>query len=228
MLNFIKPDPVTGEVISSSFARTYTKTQTELIRDYRVAGQVVDKLGLAGNPELQAEFAELPVERRTDFRRWLAGSIIAHTDAELVPGTNILEISYRSAEPEIARIVADALRDAYVDSNLSARREEARRNAEWFEGQAAEARAKLAEAEKTKAAFEKANNIILQQDNNDIDSLRLAALAGTSTPVTAAPQPAMGGASRSEEHTSELQSLMRNSYAVFCLKNKTKQTNYNQ
>src|SRR3546814_10825977 len=35
---------------------------------------------------------------------------------------------------------------------------------------------------------------------------------------------------RSEEHTSELQSLMRNSYAVFCLKNKkrynkTQQTN---
>src|SRR3546814_7631650 len=29
--------------------------------------------------------------------------------------------------------------------------------------------------------------------------------------------------SRSEEHTSELQSLMRNSYAVFCLKKKTKQ-----
>src|SRR3546814_8180989 len=29
---------------------------------------------------------------------------------------------------------------------------------------------------------------------------------------------------RSEEHTSELQSLMRNSYAVFCLKTKQKQT----
>src|SRR3546814_7902840 len=28
-------------------------------------------------------------------------------------------------------------------------------------------------------------------------------------------------AKRSEEHTSELQSLMRTSYAVFCLKNKT-------
>src|SRR3546814_3211423 len=28
---------------------------------------------------------------------------------------------------------------------------------------------------------------------------------------------------RSEEHTSELQSLMRNSYAVFCLKKQTKQ-----
>src|SRR3546814_6177148 len=31
---------------------------------------------------------------------------------------------------------------------------------------------------------------------------------------------------RSEEHTSELQSLMRISYAVFCLKKKTKQSNY--
>src|SRR3546814_4517782 len=32
---------------------------------------------------------------------------------------------------------------------------------------------------------------------------------------------ARGGDFRSEEHTSELQSLMRNSYAVFCLKKKT-------
>src|SRR3546814_3501384 len=32
-------------------------------------------------------------------------------------------------------------------------------------------------------------------------------------------------AQRSEEHTSELQSLMRNSYAVFCLKKKNKHKN---
>src|SRR3546814_3423880 len=31
---------------------------------------------------------------------------------------------------------------------------------------------------------------------------------------------------RSEEHTSELQSLMRRSYAVFCLKTKTQTTNH--
>src|SRR3546814_1068573 len=33
---------------------------------------------------------------------------------------------------------------------------------------------------------------------------------------------------RSEEHTSELQSLMRISYAVFCLKKKKLNTNYNK
>src|SRR3546814_9832636 len=35
------------------------------------------------------------------------------------------------------------------------------------------------------------------------------------------------GMNRSEEHTSELQSLMRISYAVFCLKKKKKQNNKN-
>src|SRR3546814_9277355 len=38
----------------------------------------------------------------------------------------------------------------------------------------------------------------------------------------AAHRAARRAGARSEEHTSELQSLMRNSYAVFCLKKKTK------
>src|SRR3546814_2154292 len=45
------------------------------------------------------------------------------------------------------------------------------------------------------------------------------------------PAPAHHGVTelrRSEEHTSELQSLMRISYAVFCLKKKKKYKNYNK
>src|SRR3546814_8012700 len=44
----------------------------------------------------------------------------------------------------------------------------------------------------------------------------------------AACQPAQRRFERSEEHTSELQSLMRISYAVFCLKKKKKQHRHNQ
>src|SRR3546814_3759565 len=59
-------------------------------------------------------------------------------------------------------------------------------------------------------------------------SLRATALAlsaGSPITCTALPSrnatlPAVTTASRSEEHTSELQSLMRISYAVFCLKKK--------
>src|SRR3546814_2078568 len=38
--------------------------------------------------------------------------------------------------------------------------------------------------------------------------------------------PRCADGARSEEHTSELQSLMRISYAVFCLKKKNTKTNY--
>src|SRR3546814_7306017 len=40
--------------------------------------------------------------------------------------------------------------------------------------------------------------------------------------------PPLGNRQRSEEHTSELQSLMRISYAVFCLKKKKKKQNSSQ
>src|SRR3546814_2312509 len=47
-------------------------------------------------------------------------------------------------------------------------------------------------------------------------------LTSSTSPRPPAARP--GVAWRSEEHTSELQSLMRISYAVFCLKKKTKMT----
>src|SRR3546814_3683146 len=66
----------------------------------------------------------------------------------------------------------------------------------------------------------------------------LAAIAGKTIVMTGAMQPASVRASdaefnvgfalaaRSEEHTSELQSLMRISYAVFCLKKKQTETQH--
>src|SRR3546814_8702691 len=44
------------------------------------------------------------------------------------------------------------------------------------------------------------------------------------SPQTKTPHDALSATVRSEEHTSELQSLMRISYAVFCLKKKKKNT----
>src|SRR3546814_5715196 len=52
----------------------------------------------------------------------------------------------------------------------------------------------------------------------------LPTIPGRGSDFGAFDPPASGGSARSEEHTSELQSLMRLSYAVFCLKKKSNQT----
>src|SRR3546814_4999385 len=58
-------------------------------------------------------------------------------------------------------------------------------------------------------------------DTADLGHGRPRTWAAGSMIVMASREP-LATASRSEEHTSELQSLMRISYAVFCLKKKTK------
>src|SRR3546814_9812548 len=57
-------------------------------------------------------------------------------------------------------------------------------------------------------------------------ALKVPLLAPKPGDVYIVNDPYLGGTHRSEEHTSELQSLMRISYAVFCLKKKKRQTSH--
>src|SRR3546814_3576524 len=57
------------------------------------------------------------------------------------------------------------------------------------------------------------------------ESLPLASLAPSSGARTHITSGSLNASGRSEEHTSELQSLMRISYAVFCLKKKKPKIN---
>lgn len=190
MLDLMKPDPVSGEGISSGFARAYTKTQSELIRDYRVAGRAVDQLGWANSPLYVAAYRARRSDDRRDLRRWLAQQIIDRTKVSLIDASNILEITVSSTTPESARVIADAVRQAYIDQTLSFKRDSAAQAAQWFEQQAGQLRRQLTEAEARKSAFEKANGVVLEDDTTDTEEARLKAMTGAAAPPAAATAPA--------------------------------------
>ncbi len=196
MLEIVKPDPVTGQVISSSWARAYVKTQIELIKDFRVAGKVAEAAGWLNSPIMANEFRQSGANQSTDFSEWLAQRVIDNTSARLIEGSNILEITYSSTSPEPAAKLADLLRDAYFEQTLSFRRDTAAKNAEWFTRQTEKYREQLAEAERAKTEFERANGIVLNEDNVDADTSRLQALAAAATPTQnmIAPAPVVGPA----------------------------------
>lgn len=178
MLDVIKPDPVTGQVMATAFLRAYTKTQIELVKDLEVARRVVADLRWSEDPELQRAYRNRKAgQSDLDFNRWAAELVMAGANAKLIEGSNILEISYSSNSPTRAKLVADGLRKAYVEMTLQSRREAARRNAEWYEDQAEKAKGILFQAEAAKASFERESGIVLQADKVDVDSARLAALA---------------------------------------------------
>lgn len=196
MLNTLKPDPVTGEVISSVASRTYIGTQIELIKDYTVAGKAVDELNWANSPDIITQYQSID-SGGMDIRRWLAQRITGSTAVKVVPGTNILEISYRSTTPGEAKSMADALRNAYIGANLDTRRRDATRTAEWYEAQAAKEQTLLNAADAAKTAFEKESGIVIQADNTDVASARLRALSsqGSAMPAMIAPAPVTSSAS---------------------------------
>src|SRR3546814_10012170 len=86
---------------------------------------------------------------------------------------------------------------------------------EWRPGMTME---KIIEELDSKLKIPGLANVFVQPIRNRIDMLA----TGIKTPVGVK---ISGPDLRSEEHTSELQSLMRISYAVFCLKKKKKNTN---
>jgi uncharacterized protein involved in exopolysaccharide biosynthesis len=185
MLNLVKPDPVTGEVISGPSTRSYLATQVELVTDDTVAGQVADQLGWFSDPALIAEYQKRPKRDVRDFRRWLAQRVITNTKAKVVEGSNILEISYTATRPSDAKLVADALRTAYIAASLNFRRDDASRNADWFDAQALKAKDALDAASSAETQYERENGIVMADDKTDLETARLHALSmqGVETPV---------------------------------------------
>lgn len=182
LLDLIKPDPVTGEIISSGNMRAYVQTQAELITDYRVTGRVVDQLDWQNSPVYQTAYEQRPSSDKRDFRRWAAQTVADNTKVSLLDNSNILEIQYTSTSAESARRIADAIRQAYVDVTLSFKRDAATRSEAWFTQQAAQLRTRLIAAEDALNKFEKANDVVLTADAKDADETRLAALAATVSP----------------------------------------------
>jgi len=180
MLNLLKPDPVTNTIMPGGETRTFIATQAELIKDYGVAGQAVDKLGWTSNPDTIEEYSKQS-NPDGDLRRWLSREIMERTRVTSVPGTNILEISFKSATPAEASSMANALRDAYIESSLSSRRRDAMRNADWYTQQADREKSLLDASDATKTAYERENGIVMQDDKTDVETARLRALSGQSS-----------------------------------------------
>src|SRR3546814_7691097 len=99
--------------------------------------------------------------------------------------------------------------DLDVERNvLTVRAERPARNGDW----------EMLASERSKGAFSRQ---LVLGDNLDLDRIEASYDAGVlrlTIPVAEKARPRK--IQRSEEHTSELQSLMRISYAVFCLKKK--------
>jgi uncharacterized protein involved in exopolysaccharide biosynthesis len=182
VVDLFKADPVTGEALPPKTLETLLAAQVELIRDPRVTRRVADQFGWTRSPALHAKYeAARRAGARVSLREWLAADVSRNTRATLIRNSPIIEIVYETTMPETARRGADAVREAFLAEALDSKRRDAAQNAAWFGQQAAELKNRLVQAEQRKTAFERANHIVLQDDNVDAESSRLQALASSAS-----------------------------------------------
>lgn len=179
LMDNFKPDPVTGTMMNAAGLRSFTRTQIELIKDYRIAGEAVDKLGLTSNPDLLAQW-QSQTGGYGDFRRWIADRIIESTRVDLVENSNIMALTYEASNPEVARRTVNALRDAYIENSLKFRTDSAGRTAEWYREQANRALKSLEAAEAAKTRFEQENGIVMT-GAGEAETVKLASLQAAVT-----------------------------------------------
>jgi uncharacterized protein involved in exopolysaccharide biosynthesis len=187
VLDVMKPDPVTGLSVAGQEGRVYAATQIELITDNSIAGQVAEQLGWLTDPALLRAYEKRPKSDQRDYRSWLSQLIVESTKAKLIEDSNILEITYTGTSAANAKAVAETLRKVYIQDSILNRREDAARNAQWYEQQAAKAKVVLDQAINTETTYERENGVVMTNDKIDAETAHFQALNASGGIPTSAP-----------------------------------------
>ncbi|MBX4866457.1 polysaccharide biosynthesis tyrosine autokinase [Rhizobium bangladeshense] len=129
-------------------------SQVELLKSDTIAYAVVDKLKLVDDPVFTAQknslFSVATLKSLLNFRswfaddvavapdpemkrRWAAETVAGNIDVERVGKSYVLDVTYTSQSPDLAREIAAAIADVYLVDKLNSKYEATRRAGEWLQ-----------------------------------------------------------------------------------------------
>lgn len=175
------PEYGTSGTPDTSVDMVVVESQVETLKSDRIALAVIDKLHLWEDPEfitsrptplsfIRGLFrGSGPKQPQTkDVKRQIAtGNFKRGLEVERAGRSYVSEISFSSADPEKAAIIANAIADAYIVDQLSAKLQIAQRSSDWVEKRVAELRQRASDAAKDLAEFKATNNITNAADDPD-------------------------------------------------------------
>ena len=138
--------------------REFFQTQNMVIASRGVAERVVQRLGLQHDPTFIAQDDD--ATGPTGDVESAAISLQSRLTVEPVPETRIVRIHARDVKPERAKLIADAVAQAYVDKTIEDRLESTDRARDWLEHQLVTLRKELDDAELALHSFKKGHNVL--------------------------------------------------------------------
>ncbi|WP_158611037.1 GumC family protein [Aurantiacibacter spongiae] len=137
----------------------YITTLTYVIESRSLAKLVAERLELDTDPD----FGGAAVEASRDARLATAAAVLRQgVSAEVEDTARVITISYRSPDPGMAQKVANAYADAFVVYDLTSAADQNVYARDFLEGQIAEVRQKLRDAELQANNYARANRLVGQ------------------------------------------------------------------
>ena len=185
-----KRSPVGGSgAADTSVDMVVVESQVETLKSDKIALAVIDKLRLWEDAEFVPQgptpwayivgLLSRPGAKRPqtkDIKRQIAvGYFSKALQVERAGRSYVSEISFTSTDPQKSAVIANAIAEAYIVDQLSAKLQIAQRSSDWIETRIGELRQRSSDAAKTLADFKSANGVSAATD--DADGVSQPALA---------------------------------------------------
>ena len=163
-------NPVSG---NAEYARSVELMQGNvlaLVTSEQVALDVVKRLNMTQSPFVQENFRRSSSFGRTTIDQWAANGLRGNLEARFDDGTNVLEIIFKSPDPNQAALFANAFLAAAVDESVAAKAAEAEQTAKWFAPQVDRLSKELTDARAALRAYQAKENIATPSEGADPDT----------------------------------------------------------
>jgi len=159
----------------------YITTQSKILQSETLAMLTVKTMGLdnlqefGGNPAKPVKPSP-PGSEASLHRPQSLGAFLGRMTVKRVPNSRLLDVTFESTDPSLAARVVNAHLNHFIEENFRSRYEAATQASNWLSGQLNEMKIKVENAEDTRLAYERQNQIWTIDEKNDISSQKLADL----------------------------------------------------
>jgi succinoglycan biosynthesis transport protein ExoP len=157
----------------------YITTQSKILQSETLAMLTVKSMGLDnlsefGGPAAKTGKPPAPGSDASLQRPAALGSFLASLTVKRVPNSRLLDVTFESTNPSLAARVVNTHLNNFIEQNFRSRYEAATQASNWLAGQLNEMKIKVENAEDSRLAYERENQIWTIDEKNDISSQKLA------------------------------------------------------
>src|SRR5271166_5901620 len=181
-----KPDASLNFQNSASFSLDYfdpteLETDIKILQSDLLALQVIQELHLDRGPEFAGQappppsndLAPDPLQTDPSHAAAMVGSFKGSLRVALVPNTRIIEVHYRSPDPQKAANVVNTLMQTYVENNLKARFDSTMQASDWLQRQLVDLQMKVEASQEKLVRYQKEHEILGIDEKQNITMAKL-------------------------------------------------------